>query len=152
MQKSYVALKTKFGGVQTESVAGPVGCLRHPQAYGLHHSWIDLSLVFRHSLWKNFNTKLSPISFSMSDISKTKIIQAAIESFKQILFWVVHEVNFVIYILLISKESKRIKLNFKECIKQNKTDSDRKQKATFRELFCYLDTSGIFTNLRNYGG
>ena len=86
MQKSYVALKMKFGGVQTESVVGPVGCLGHPQAYGLHHSYIEFSLVFLHSLWKNFNAKLSPISFSMSDISKTKIIQAATESFKQIYF------------------------------------------------------------------
>ena len=82
MQKSYVAQKTKFGGVQTKSVAGPVECLGHPQAYDLHHSCIELSLVFLHSLWKNFNTKLSPISFSMSDISKTNIIQIAIEFFK----------------------------------------------------------------------
>ena len=74
--------KKKFGGVQTKSLVGPVGCLGHPQAYCLHHSCIELSLVFLHSLWKNFNTKLSPISFSMSDISKTMIIQTAIESFK----------------------------------------------------------------------
>ena len=112
----------------------------HPQAYGVHHSCVELSLVFLHSLWKNFNTKLSPISFSMSDICKTKIIQAAIESFKK--NWVVHEVNFMIYILLISKE----------CIKQRRTDSDRKLRATFRELFDHLDTSEIFANLRDYRG
>ena len=82
MQKSYVAQKTKFGGVQTKSVVGPVGFLGHPQAYGIHHSCVKLSLVFLHSLWKNFNTKLSPISFSMSDISGRKIIQAAIEFLK----------------------------------------------------------------------
>ncbi len=122
MQKSYVALKTKFGGVQTESVVGPVGCLGHPQAYGLHHSCIELSLVFLHSLWKNFNTKLSPISFSMSDISKTKIIQIAIEFFKQILFQVVHEVNFMIYILLILKDPKSIKLKLS---RMHKTKEDR---------------------------
>jgi hypothetical protein len=41
----------------------PVGCLGHPQVYGIHNSWIALGVVFLHSLSKNFNTKLSPISF-----------------------------------------------------------------------------------------
>ena len=86
MQKSYVAQKTKFGDVQTKSLVGPVGCLMHPQAYGLNHSCVELSLVFLHSLLKNFNTKFSPISFSMSDISGKKIVQAAIEYIIKYLF------------------------------------------------------------------
>ena len=135
MQKSYVVQKTKFGGVQTKIVVTTVGCLGHTQAYGLHHSCIDFSLVFLHSLWKkNFNTKLSPISFSMSDISKTKIIQITIEFFKQSLFQVVHEVNFVIYILLISKDPKRIKLKIS---KMHKTKEDR----------FWLKTKGKFSRI-----
>lgn len=35
---------------------------------------------------------------------------------------------------------------------KKRTDSARKLKATFRELFCYLDTSEILANLRDYRG
>jgi hypothetical protein len=110
MQKSYVALKTKFGGVQTKSLVGPVGWLEHPQAYSLHHSCVDLSLVFLHE------------KTSTQNFSKTKIIQIAIELFKQILFQIVHEVNFVIYNLLISKDPTWIKLKLS---RMYKTKEDR---------------------------
>ena len=42
--------------------------------------------------------------------------------------------------------------NTKECIKQRRTDSDRKLRVTFRELFDHLDMSGTFSNLRDYRG
>ena len=74
MRKSCVAQKTKSEGLQPESCIGPVGCFGKPQAYGFHHPWMTPCLLFLHSLWKNFNTKLSPISFLWGDISGIKII------------------------------------------------------------------------------
>ena len=39
------AQKTKFEDFQTEVGVGVEGCLGHPQAYGLNHSWMNLDLV-----------------------------------------------------------------------------------------------------------
>ena len=68
MRKSYVAQKTKFGGLQTKSLVGPVGSFGHPQAYGLHHSWIALGASPLIPVKKLQNT-VSPISFLWGDIS-----------------------------------------------------------------------------------
>ena len=47
---------------------------------------------------------------------------------------------------------KESRWNTRECIKQARTDSDRKLRAMFRALFDHLDTSGFFANLRDYTG
>ena len=44
------AKKTKFEDLQTEVGVGVEGCLGHPQAYGLNHFWMNLDLVWLHSL------------------------------------------------------------------------------------------------------
>ena len=72
MRWNYVARKTKFRGLQTESLIGAVGCQGHPQDYGFNHSWITLSVVFLYSLSKNFNPKQSSHFFSMGGISGTR--------------------------------------------------------------------------------
>ena len=53
---------------------------------------------------------------------------------------------------MIPQKFKRTKLEHKECIKETNTDSDRKLRETFCELFDHLDTSGILSNLRDYRG
>jgi hypothetical protein len=55
--------KNKVERFANREFIGPVGCLVYAQAYGLHHSWIYLGVVFLRSISKNFNTKLSSISF-----------------------------------------------------------------------------------------
>ena len=44
------AQKTKFEDLQTEICVGAEGCFEHTQSYGLNHSWMNLDLVWLHSL------------------------------------------------------------------------------------------------------
>jgi hypothetical protein len=72
MRLSHVAQKTKFRGLQIESVIGPLGLFGHPQAYKVH--WIDNAVVLLHSLSKKLNTTFSHICFLWGDISRYKNI------------------------------------------------------------------------------
>jgi hypothetical protein len=47
---SHSARKAEFENLQTEISVGVEGCLWHPQAYVLNHSWMNLDLVWLHSL------------------------------------------------------------------------------------------------------
>ena len=75
----------------------------------------------------------------------------AIESLKNIFELSIKKISWSTS-LWSQNNQKESNWNTKECIKQRKTDSDRKLRANFHELFDHINTSGIFSNLCDYRG